>query len=155
MPPRLTATSRQAGPFCPNTRWSPPLTFKNFPSGGQQQGYSSKQAIENFIHVDSAVVPLTPQRAGLTLLSWMQVFVVVFLFLFFLNFLRALHLKRSLRPFRLPAACCRTVRGRWCWRGCSFALGGGTCEWVLVPELRVDRGKRRLRPRCLPSRGRV
>lgn len=38
------------------------LTFKNFPSGGQQQGYRSKQAIDNFIHVDSAVVALTPGR---------------------------------------------------------------------------------------------
>lgn len=81
VPPRLTATSRQVGPFGPNTPWSPPLTFKNFPLGGQQQGYSSKQATDNFIHVDSAVVPLTPQRAGLTLLSWMQVFFVLFFFI--------------------------------------------------------------------------
>lgn len=38
------------------------LTFKNFPLRGQQQGYCSKQAIDNFIHVDTAVVALTPSR---------------------------------------------------------------------------------------------
>lgn len=38
------------------------LTFKNLPSDGQQQGHRSEQPIENFIHVDSAVVTSTPGR---------------------------------------------------------------------------------------------
>lgn len=38
------------------------LTFKNLPSDGQQQGNRSKQPIENFIHVDGAVVASTPGR---------------------------------------------------------------------------------------------
>lgn len=41
------------------------LTFKNFSRGEQQEGRHSKQATDNFIHVDGAVVASTP-AAGLT-----------------------------------------------------------------------------------------
>lgn len=119
------------------------LTFKNFPSGGQQQGYCSKQAIDNFIHVDSAVVALTPSRG----VNWQ---------LFFLDCnLNPTSTFRSIQS-KVASPCppsLGVLSGVWerhCRRhGCSLpacsTLGGGMCEWVLIPELRVDWVVRQLR----------
>lgn len=123
------------------------LTFKNFPSDGQQQGYCSKQAIENFIHVDGAVSALTPDRG----VNW-KLFSSLPQLESCLYFPECLSLKSLPCPPSLDVPSGGVGGGRrQTLAPTRLLLAGLLHTWrtenvrVLIPELRADWVVRRLR----------